>query len=358
MAFSTDEVVDLLGRLSDAKAPSGFEDETIAIVRDFCQGWASVEENTLRDALITPKSFSGTKPVLMMDAHGDEVGCMVKSIRDNGTMSFVTLGRFNEGVLCGQDVLVHTTRGTWVHGVIGVKPPHFTSAAEKAAHVSPELILDVGATSREEAIKRFGMGMGEPVVPATEFTYDGDTGIAIGKAFDCRAGVCSMLLALRELAERDDLPFDVVASVSSMEEVGERGVAAAVRHFDPTVAYMFEGCPADDTFTAACDTQTALRHGPMFRYFDCCMITNPRYQRFVLGVAKDAGLACQTSVREGGGTDGGPVHMLDVPCVVSGIPCRYIHAGSAICAVEDVETAAKLAVKVCENLTEDVARGL
>ena len=357
MAFSDDEVVGLLGRLSNAKSPSGFEDETIACVRDFCAGWATVEENTLRDALITPRNFSGTKPVIMMDAHGDEVGCMVRSIRDNGTMSFVELGRFTDGVLTGQDVLVRTTRGDWIRGVIGVKPPHFMSAAEKASGASPELILDVGATSREEAIERFHMGMGEPVVPATEFSYDPETGIAFGKAFDCRAGVCSMLFALRELSERDDLPFDVVASVSAMEEVGERGVAAAVRHFDPKVAYMFEGCPADDTFTQPCDVQTALHKGPMFRYFDCCMITNPRYQRHVLAVATRAGLVCQTSVREGGGTDGGPAHMLDVPCVVSGVPSRYVHAGCAICAIDDVTASIRLAVEVVGTLGEEDVAG-
>ncbi len=356
MSYKMNEVVELLGALSNAKSPSGFEDETLAVAREFCDGWATIEENTLRDGLITLRSYSGTKPRLMLDAHGDEVGCMVRSIRDNGTMSFVQLGRFTQGVLTGQDVLVRNTLGQWVHGVIGVKPPHFMSAGEKAAGVAPELILDVGATSKADAIERFHMGMGEPVVPATKFDYDAATGVAFGKAFDCRAGVAAMLLALRELAD-DDLPFDVVASISSMEEVGERGVAAAVRHFDPQVAFMFEGCPADDTFTQPCDVQTALRQGPMLRYFDVCMITNPRYQRYVLAVADDEKIPHQTSVREGGGTDGGPTHMLDVPSVVAGVPCRYIHAGTAICAPEDIVSAARLAVAVARRMTPEDVRG-
>lgn len=73
----------------------------------------------------------------------------------------------------------------------------------------------------------------EPFVPATKFEYNEATGVALGKAFDCRAGVAAELLALRELSGRDDLPFDVVASVSAMEEVGERGVLAAAMHFEP-----------------------------------------------------------------------------------------------------------------------------
>ena len=160
MDFNDNEVVDLLGRLSDAKSPSGFEDEVIDVVRDFCNGWAKVETNSVHDALITPKNFTGTKPVLMLDAHGDEVGGMVKSIRSNGTMTFVELGRFSPNVLAGQDVLVRNTLGEWVHGVIGVKPPHFMSAAERKSG-ELQLILDVGATSKEEALSVFHMGMGE-----------------------------------------------------------------------------------------------------------------------------------------------------------------------------------------------------
>ena len=228
------------------------------------------------------------------------------------------------------------------------------SAAERASG-ELQLILDVGATSKEEAVNVFHMGMGEPFVPATKYEYDEATGVALGKAFDCRAGVAAELLALRELSGYDDLPFDVVASVSAMEEVGERGVLAAAMRFNPMVAFMFEGCPADDTFTIPDDVQTAFRRGPMFRYFDCCMITNPRYQRFVLKCASEAGLVCQTSVREGGGTDGGPIHMLDVPCVVAGVPSRYVHSGTALCTLYDVKMTAEVAVAVAERMTpEDV----
>lgn len=354
MEFDRREVVELLRALSNAKGPSGFEDETVAVVREFCRGWATVEENTLRCALITPDNARGDRPRVMLDAHGDEVGGMVKAVHANGTMSFVTLGRFPEGALAGQDVLVRNTAGEWLHGTCGIKPPHFTSAAEKAAHMPAPLILDVGATSAEEAYELFGMGMGEPFVPATRFTYDERRGIAVGKAFDCRAGVAAMLLALRELSQRDDLAIDVVASVSGQEEVGERGVASAARHFAPRAAFMFEGCPADDTFLVPDDVQTALHGGPMFRYFDRCMITNPRYQRFVLGAARGAGLSCQTSVREGGGTDGGPVHMLDIPCVVAGVPCRYIHTATSLCALDDVEESARVAVEVMSRMTPEV----
>ena len=353
MAVTDAELIDLLARLSDAKSPSGFEDEVVDIAREFCHGWATVEVNSLLDVIITPGNVSPDKPTLMFDAHGDEVGGMVQSIHAGGTMNFVELGHFAPGTLAGQDVWVRTTRGTWIRGVIGVKPPHFWSAAERAEGAAP-LTLDVGATSKADAIEHFGIGIGEPIVPATDFTYDETTGIAIGKAFDCRVGVCALLLALRELATRDDLPVNVIGCISAQEEMGERGVGAAARQVKPDAAFLFEGCPADDTFTPADEIQTALRRGPMFRYFDRCMITNPRYQRFVLGVAAACDLPAQTAVRTGGGTNGGVLHQLDIPSVVAGIPCRYIHAGTAICAVEDIRTAARMGIAVAERLTPEV----
>ena len=176
-----------------------------------------------------------------------------------------------------------------------------------------------------------------------------------GKAFDCRAGVAAMLLAMRELSKLD-LPFDVVASVSAQEEVGERGVASAVRHFNPSVCFMFEGAPADDTFGNPDDAQCCVNQGPMLRYADCCMITHPRYQRFVLNAAKQAGLPAQGAVRVGGGTDGGIAHLMDngIPCVVAGVPCRYIHSNCAIASIDDVMNTARVAVASVASLTPEV----
>ena len=95
----------------------------------------------------------------------------------------------------------------------------------------------------------------------------------------------------------------------------------------------------------------------MFRHFDRYMITNPRYQRFVLDAAEAAGLRVQESVREGGGTDGGPVHLMDVPCVVSGVPCRYIHTATSICAIDDVIESARVAIEVISRMTPEVICG-
>lgn len=355
VSFDDPTVVSLVERLSNAKGASGFEDDVLEVAREFCKDFATLETNSLRCGFLTPKNFSGTKPVIMMDAHGDEVGFMVKSIRENGCLTFLQLGGFSARSLVGTEVLVRNTQGAWVRGVVGAKPPHFMTAAEKNAEswAELEMTIDVGAISKQDAIENFHIGIGEPGVPATQFHYDEANRVMFGKAFDCRVGVAAMLLALRELSTYDNLPFDVVAAISSQEEVGERGVASSVRRFKPQLCYMFEGAPADDTFGDPADQQCCLKQGPMFRYADCCMITNPRYQRYVLGVAEQKDIPAQGAVRTGGGTDGGVAHLMEngIPCVVSGVPSRYIHAACSIASLDDVENAARLAVEAIAGLT-------
>ena len=202
MVTDRDTVIELIGQLSCACAPSGFEDETCELVHEFVEreleGTSSRETN-LRNVLITPAGMADPAEEpgrcrVMLDAHGDEVGLMVKSIRPNGTMTFIELGRY-------------TGKG------------------------APELLLDCGATSAEDAVENFHMGIGEPAVPATEFAFDPERGVMFGKAFDDRAGVAALLLTLRELElraqEGDSTPeVDYVGCVSSQEEVGGRGVKA------------------------------------------------------------------------------------------------------------------------------------
>ena len=113
MDFNDSEVVALVEGLSNARGCSGFEDDVLDVARTFCEPFATFETNSLRCGFIVPKNFSGTKPVVMLDAHGDEVGLMVKSIRDNGCLTFIQLGRFTKGTLGGEQVLVRTVDGGW-----------------------------------------------------------------------------------------------------------------------------------------------------------------------------------------------------------------------------------------------------
>lgn len=347
--------IDMIKALSNAPGPSGFEDAVLEIVRNELGGICTFEEDRLRNLYIFRKNHSGSKPVLMLDAHGDEVGFMIHSIKPNGTLRFIKIGGMDNRGLASADVLVRTSSGEYIQGTIGLRPPHFSNGSSEPSLDLHEFSIDVGARSAKEAEEEFGIRIGEPVIPATKCAFDEKHGLFFGKAFDCRIGVAAMISAFRRL-DSLDLPFDVVGVVSSQEEVGDRGIRVAVNKICPDIAVCFEGCPADDTFTEPYAIQTAIKCGPMFRYMDRSVICSPRYQRWVLDKAKEYGIKAQASVREGGGNNGSVINLADkgVPVVVAGIPVRYIHSRSSITAYEDFENTAELVSLIAKDLTPQI----
>ena len=111
------------------------------------------------------------------------------------------------------------------------------------------------------------------------------------------------------------------------------------------MAIVFEGCPADDTFTEPYAVQTAFKKGPMLRFMDKSIICSPRYQRYALDLAEEKGIPVQASVREGGGNN--------VPTIVIGVPVRYIHTVYGIASIYDFEATVRLAVELVKSMTAE-----
>lgn len=355
---ATTDTIGLIRDLSNAFGPSGFEDGAIAAARGHVGTMASIDEDCLRNLYLYSDSNRGDRPVFMLDAHSDEVGFMIHSVRPNGTLRFVALGGWNVNALPSTKVLVRNRDGQLIPGIIASKPVHFMTAAERGKSSAIEirdLSIDIGATSDREAVEEYGIRIGEPVVPDVAFWYDEKHGIMTGKAFDCRIGCAALIETMRRLSQ-DSLEVDVAGVLSSQEEVGERGIRVAVNKVKPQIALCFEGCPADDTFTEPYAIQTALKKGPMLRFMDCSVICSPRYQRYALDLAEKLQIPVQASVREGGGNNGALIHnSLDgIPVIVVGIPVRYIHSPCGIASICDFEAAVSLAVSIIRSMDRNL----
>ena len=351
--------VKLIKALSDAIGPSGFEDEVLDVVREALADICTFEEDKVRNLYIYRKNHTGEKPVLMLDAHGDEVGFMIHSIKPNGTLRFVGLGRMDGRGLSSAELLVRNTEGEYIPGIVGLRPPHFSNGNTANSLDLQNFSIDVGATSAEEAVNEFQIGIGEPVVPSTVCRFDEKHGLFFGKAFDCRIGVAALIETLRQL-DGLDLPFDVVGVISSQEEIGDRGIKVAVNKVKPDIAICFEGCPADDTFTEPYAIQTALGKGPMFRHMDVSVICAPRFQRWTLDLAQKKGIPVQESVRQGGGNNAAAVQTTlgGAPAVVAGVPVRYVHSTNCISTEFDFEATVQMVIAMLENIDADVIRGM
>ncbi|MBR5294224.1 MAG: M42 family peptidase, partial [Oscillospiraceae bacterium] len=158
-------VLKLIQELSDAPGASGFEDEVVSVARRWCASIGPMKEDFLRNLYIHRKENTGTKPVVMLDAHSDEVGLVIHSIKPGGTLRFLMLGSWNKNALIGTKVLVRNALGEYIPGIIAAKPVHFMTAAEKetATNDISNMVIDVGATSYADAVENFHVRMGEPV---------------------------------------------------------------------------------------------------------------------------------------------------------------------------------------------------
>lgn len=349
--------IELIEKFSSARGTSGFEDEVVKMAREYCKDFADFKEDSMRNLYIYPKYNKGNRPLVMLDAHTDEVGFMVQGIKPDGTLRFISVGYWNEKALPSSKVQIYTENG-YVSGIISAIPPHLSTPEQRNAPVSiSSLVIDVGAVNDRE-VEEMGIKVGAPVVPLTIFEYNEKRGIMQGKAFDDRLGVCAVLKCL-EMLKDEKLDVDVIGVLSSQEEVGDRGIVAVMHNVKPDVAICMEGCPADDTTAPSYMIQDAIKGGVMLRHMDATVICTPRFNSFAQKVAKECGIKIQMAVRSGGGNNG--AHIISAngatPVIVAGIPVRYIHTFNCIAAKQDFDDCVNLGAELCRRLNGEIIKG-
>lgn len=346
----------IVEELSNVNGISGFEDDVLKVIRKHAPEHCEVSEDSIRNLYLKPNTNTGEKPIVMLDAHSDEVGFMVRRIKPNGLIQFIKIGGWVESNIPAHLVRIINTDGEPVMGVVASKPPHYMQDNEKLS--IDNMNIDIGANSYTEVLEKYKINIGAPIIPEATFSFNDKNGTMIGKAFDCRLG-CVALLETLKVLKQYELDVDIVGLISSQEEVGTRGAIVGANKVKPDIAIVFEGCPADDTFENEHLIQTAVHKGPMLRHIDIKMITNPRFQKFALDIAKEYGIPVQQAVRTGGATNGGSIHIsnMGVPVIVIGIPVRYAHTHYGISSISDLQNSIDLAKKIIKRLNADVISG-
>lgn len=345
--------IERIMKLSDAFGTSGFEEDVADIVETELKGVYQTHRDHMLNVCAS-NDMDPDKPVIMFDAHMDEVGAIVQAVRPDGTLRFLPIGGWQKTSFPSSSFLIRGEDGECHEAVVAVKPPHFVSAKEKDAMPEiSDMIMDCGTVSRQET-QELGIGIGAPACPDIRCRFDDTRGLFYGKAFDCRIGVAAEIETLLRLKDQV-LPCNITGSFSTQEEVGERGVLANTRRLKPDVVICFEGCPADDTFSEDYMVQAALHKGPMLRHMDVSMITNPRFQKLALKIARENGIPVQESVRSGGGTNGAIINShFGIPSIIIGVPVRYIHSSNCWVALDDYENAVRLACAIAKQFTGEV----
>ncbi len=344
----------ILADLSNAHGIPGYEDEVREVVIKHLEKLVDRVETDVLGNVIGVKEGNDFK--VMIAAHMDEIGFMVKHVDDNGFIRFAPLGGWFSQVALSQRVVLHTPRGR-VYGVIGSKPPHVMKEDEKGKAVKLEdMFIDVGAKNKDDA-RSMGIEPGVPITLDRELVELANNCVT-GKAFDDRAGVAMMLRAL----EMMDTDATVYAVGTVQEEVGLKGARTSAFGLDPDVAIVAEvGIPADHPGMEKKYSDTKLGEGPMITVIDASgkgLITPKPVLEWLKETAEKNGIKYQLEVAEGGTTDATVIHLTKsgIPAGVIGVPTRYIHTPVEVLSLDDLLNGSKLIARAVESAQEYFGR--
>ncbi len=331
-----------LEKLSNACGVTGRESEVRELMIRLLTPYADEIVVDRLDNVIAVKKGKEKAPKIMLAAHMDEVGLMVKTITKDGFLQFAKMGGIDDRILPAQRVKVFSKKGSFP-GIIGSKPPHIQKEEErKKITASDELFIDVGAEGKDAALA-MGVAVGDPVGFDVQYVELGKD-VVVGKAFDNRAGCATMIEALR-LMEKTD--FTVCAVGTVQEEVGLRGAAGAAFGVDPDLAIALDVTIAGDVpGVREFDTSAKIGKGPVLTISDSGLITHPKVLRWLLDSAEEEKIPFQLETGLMGSTDAARISMTrqGIPSGNISIPTRYIHSPVGMLNLKDIENSAKLTV--------------
>ncbi|AIS32210.1 M42 family metallopeptidase [Methanobacterium formicicum] len=339
----------LLEKLSNASGVSGFEDNVRNLMMEELKGFVDELDVDNMGNLIAIKKGKPDGKKVMLAAHMDEIGLIVRYIDKNGFIKFSKLGGINDQMLLNQEVYIHSN-GEKILGVIGSKPPHRMKAAEKKKPVEYEnMFIDIGASSKEDAEEMINVG--DPITIKQKFA-ELKNDLVMGNAMDNRVG-CAILLEVMKRA-RSDATICGVGTVQ--EEVGLKGARTAAFRINPDMALALDvTISGDHPGMKEEEAPAKAGKGPCIILTDASgrgIITHPQVKELLIQVAEEEEIPYQIEVSEGGTTDATAIHLTreGIPTGVISPPSRYIHTPVSVVNIKDVENAVKLILAVLKRI--------
>jgi putative aminopeptidase FrvX len=290
-------------------------------------------------------------PSVMLFAHMDQLGFIVRKIEAGGLVRLERVGGVPERALAAQEVLFCVRGGADVPGVIANKSHHATAPDEKYRVVPyAELFVDAGFASAEDVLEA-GIDIGTPVVYAPKLVELAGERLA-GTAIDDRAGCAVIVEVARALVARKPPPT-VHLVFSVQEEFNLRGAVTAARMLQPDIAIQLDLMLATDTPDMAARGDMVLGAGPGMSLYSFHgrgtlngTIAHPALVALFEETAAREEIALQRSAQTGVLTDNSYVQLVGkgVAAIDLGFPCRYTHSALEVCDLDDLEALARLLV--------------
>ncbi len=343
-------MTDILKKLSDAGGISGFEYTVAPYVKQLLAPYCD-DVTVDRGGNVVGMIYHEDKnaPTVMIEAHMDGIGLMVKEITERGFLTFVPIGGIDPRILPSAEVIVCGTEE--LYGVIGAKPPHLQKPDEKEkAPKIEDMAIDIGMT-KEQAEKM--VSVGDMVYFKTDAKKLGEDMFS-GKYLDDRAGIAALLRCLEQIKDTK-LPFHLAVVCAVQEEVGLRGAKMGAYNVNPDAALVVDVCHgstpdsgSNGVFAPGCGT--VLTVGPNL---------HPGLVELAKAAAKEKEIPCEIEVEGGNtGTDAWAVQVSrhGVATLLLSIPLRYMHTTVETLSLKDVEATGDLMAEVLKTLkVEDLS---
>jgi putative aminopeptidase FrvX len=345
-------LVEVLETLSNACGVTGREEEIAVLMKKFLKPCVDeVKEDKLGN-VIGIREGKKNAPRIMLAAHMDEIGLLVKTITKEGFLYFGKIGGIDDRILLAQKVIVHTEKGS-LHGIIGSRPPHIQKPEERQKVIGyDELFIDVGARSQEDA-KKMGVKIGDTVSFDIKFARIGKN-VVIGKALDDRVG-CAIIIETLKRLKNTECSLYAVGTVQ--EEAGSRGAATSAFGICPDIGIALDVTVAGDT-PGVKETEAPIKmgKGPALTVADAGMIVPAKILRLLVDAAEQNKIPYQLEMLMGGSTDAARILLARecVPICVISVPTRYIHSPTSMLDHEDVENSVKLLVAVIQRIPKSL----
>jgi len=340
------DLMNVMREYALAWAPSGHEKQMAILLKKRLETYCdSVRVDRVGNVIGLIQGTEENAPNVMVFAHMDSLGFVVRNIDDNGFLRIERMGGIPEKVLPGLKIAIETAHGGTVCGVIGMRSHHSTPAEEKyVAEKIGALYVDLGAKNREEVLAA-GVDIGCFATYLPDFQPLLGTKIA-ATAVDNRGGC----LAITRIAERlrESRPACNVYLVGTVwEEFNLRGAMMAARSIQPDAAIALDVCLTGDQpggdGTLFC---AKVSEGPTLTYYNFHgrgtlngAIAHPRMAELALKAAGECGIRLQKFASTGMLTDSAYLQLENegVALVDMGFPARYTHTPIEVCDLEDIE---------------------
>jgi endoglucanase len=343
-----DRVTDLLRRLADAAGPPGFEEPVRKIMVEEIKPYAGSVKFDGLGSIIATQGTAG--PRVMVDAHMDELGGVVRRITPHGLLTMQMLGGWLDQALVDQRWIVIGSKGP-VRAITGIRDIHYVPAEERSrVYPRDSLFLDTGAGSEAE-VAAMGIQPGDPVVPDSPFTVLNGTPNYLGKGWDDRVGCAVVIETMRRLAGLAHAN-QIVYAITTQEEVGLRGAHTAAEMIKPDIGIALEAGVTGDVGARPEESQERLGAGPGIFLYNNSQLPNRRFVQYVRDAAAARKIPLQLDLVTGYGDDSAEIQKSNggVPTACLLTPVRYTHAHNGIMNRRDFDQTVDLLVEMLQHL--------